>query len=61
LKYIYGELKNSHYDSIISQQFFDINKYKDRPLKEFIDVICEHFTKYQKYINGKPQIVPSAK
>eukprot|EP00978_Attheya_sp_CCMP212_P000106 scaffold206_cov54-Attheya_sp.AAC.3 len=52
---------NSHYDSIFQKQFFDLNQHKDVPLNDFIDVLCENFTKYQRHVDGQYQIVPTAK
>jgi hypothetical protein len=54
---------NSHYDAIFSKQFFDLNqkRYRDLPLHDFIDVICDNFTRYQRFIGGQYQIVPTDK
>ena len=34
---------NGHYDSIFSNQFFDLNRYEGTPLRQFIDVLCDNF------------------
>ena len=54
---------NAHYDSIFSKQFFDLNqnRIRDLPLDEFIDALCVNFTRYQRYIDGQYQIVPTDK
>lgn len=54
---------NAHYDSIFSKQFFDLNKksIRDLPIDDFIEVLCKNFTRYQRYIDGQYQIIPTAK
>lgn len=54
---------DAHYDSIFSKQFFNLNQkhLKDLPLVEFIAVLCENFTRYQRYIDGQYQIIPTDK
>jgi hypothetical protein len=54
---------NSHYDSIFSKQFFDLNQKRIRelPLVGFIDHLCDNFTRYQRFIDGQYQIVPTDK
>jgi hypothetical protein len=52
---------NSHYDAIFDRQFFDLNQHKDLPLEDFIEVLCNNFTKYQRFTDGQYQIVPTAK
>lgn len=50
-----------HYDNIFSEQFFNINEFSDMPLTQFIDKVCENFTKYQRFIDGEYQIIPTTK
>jgi hypothetical protein len=52
---------NPHYDDIFQKQFFDLNQYKHAPLQDFIDTLCDNFTKYQRFIDGEYQIVPRPK
>ena len=52
---------NSHYNKIFKGQFFDLNQHQDAPLEEFIDILCDNFTKYQRFIDGAYQIIPTAK
>lgn len=52
---------NSHYDDIFKRQFFDLNQYQNDPLDDFIEHLCENFTKYQRFIDGEYQIVPRPK
>jgi hypothetical protein len=52
---------NPHYDEIFERQFFDLNQYRDASLDDFIDRLCENFTKYQRFIDGEYQIVPRPK
>ena len=53
---------NPHYDSIFGRQFFDLNQYEGTPLRDFIKVLCDNFTKYQRYTeDGHYQIVPTEK
>jgi hypothetical protein len=52
---------NSHYDSIFQKQFFDLNQHKDVPLNDFIDILCDNFTKYQRHVDGRYQIIPTTK
>eukprot|EP00804_Cyclotella_cryptica_P011896 CCRYP_004399-RA/>CCRYP_004399-RA protein AED:0.06 eAED:0.06 QI:211/0.78/0.8/1/0.71/0.6/15/1860/1813 len=54
--------KNAQYDSIFDKQFFDLNQHKTLPLREFIDVLCNNFMRYQRYTeDGQYQIIPSDK
>jgi hypothetical protein len=50
---------NDHYDSIFSNQFFDLNQHRDVPLEMFIDVLCDNFARYQRFIDGQYQIIPT--
>jgi hypothetical protein len=50
-----------HYDSLHSPQFFDLNQHRDLPLSDFVDNLCENFTKYQRFVDGACQIVPTEK
>mmetsp|Transcript_16564 Transcript_16564/g.40507 ORF Transcript_16564/g.40507 Transcript_16564/m.40507 type:complete len:2315 (+) Transcript_16564:297-7241(+) len=52
---------NTHYDDIFKRQFFDLNQYQNATLDDFIDHLCENFTKYQRFIDGEYQIVPRPK
>ena len=62
IKYVLGYDSDVHYDAIFSKQFFDLEQHNDLPLREFIDVLCENFTKYQPLADdGKYQIVPREK
>jgi len=53
--------RSQHYDSIFRPQFTDLDQYKDAPLDEFIESLCEHFTRYQRFIEGGYQIIPTKK
>jgi hypothetical protein len=62
IKYVLNKAPNAHYESIFSKQFFDLNQHADMPLAQFVDVLCENFTKYQRHVDGGHyQIVPTAK
>jgi hypothetical protein len=50
--------RDAHYDAIFKKQFFDLNTHKTAALSDFIDVLCENFTHYQRHINGRAEIVP---
>jgi len=52
---------NSHYERIFKRQFFDLNQHADLELVPFIDILCESFTKYQRFIDGEYQIIPTPK
>lgn len=53
---------NAHYDAIFERQFFDLNQHEHMPLGEFIEVLCNNFTKYQRFTeDGQYQIVPTEK
>mmetsp|Transcript_31959 Transcript_31959/g.48617 ORF Transcript_31959/g.48617 Transcript_31959/m.48617 type:complete len:1929 (-) Transcript_31959:223-6009(-) len=52
---------NPHYEAIFERQFFNLNQYKDEPLEKFIDLLCQNFTKYQRFIDGDYQIKPTLK
>lgn len=60
--YVMGKASNPHYDSIFERQFFDVDKYQDLSLDDFIEVLCENFTKYQRWTDdGEYEIVPRPK
>jgi hypothetical protein len=59
--YVIGRATNAHYDSIFEKQFFDLNQHKNLPLDDFVEVLCENFTRYQRKIDGVYQIVPRDK
>ena len=59
--YVLRNVSNAHYESIFEKQFFDLNQHKNLPLNNFVDVLCENFAKYQRYIDGEYQIVPRPK
>jgi hypothetical protein len=62
IQYVFLErFGNAHYDEIFKKQFFDLNQYKTMPLVDFIDVLCDNFTKYQRFIDGEYQIIPTTK
>jgi hypothetical protein len=53
---------NKHYDSIFQRQFFDLNQHEHLPLDDFIEILCENFTKYQRVTeDGEYQIIPRPK
>lgn len=56
--YVLGRSRNAHYDSIFQRQFFDLNQHERLPLDAFVDVLCANFTRYQRFIDGKYQIIP---
>jgi len=59
--YVLGVKSNPDYEKIFSRQFFDLDKHKNHSLPEFVEVLCENFTKYQRFADGQYQIVPTAK
>jgi hypothetical protein len=59
--YVLNSSSNAHYDRIFEPQFFDLNQHEQLPLGDFIDALCENFTKYQRFIDGQYQIVPRQK
>ncbi len=52
---------NSHYDSVFEKQFVNVNQHMHLPLRDFIEVLAENFTRYQRYVDGEYQIVPREK
>ena len=56
--YVLGQTSNYHYEAIFSEQFMDLNQHKELELPEFIDKLCEEFMRYQRYTDGRCQIVP---
>lgn len=52
---------NAHYNSIFEKQFFDLNQHRHLPLSDFIETLCDVFTKYQRFVDGQYQIIPTAK
>ena len=59
--YCLKDRKNRHYDEIFSRQFCDLNQHKKLPLTDFIDVLCDNFTRYQRFTDGQYQIIPTQK
>ena len=53
--------KNKHYTEIFERQFFDLNQYQNLSLDDFVDQLCDNFTKYQRFVDGQYQIIPRAK
>ena len=58
--YVVGKARlNKHYDSILGSQFFDLDQHADLSLDDFVNVLCENFTKYQRHTeDGQYEIVP---
>ena len=50
-----------HYDELFQKQFFDLNQHEKLPLADFIERLCENFTRYQRFSDGRYQIVPTDK
>ena len=61
IMYVLNRERNAHYDAVFERQFFDLNQHEDEPLVSFIDILCENFTKYQRFIDGEYQIIPTPK
>jgi hypothetical protein len=59
--YVIGRKSNPHYERVFARQFFDLNQHAALPLPAFVEVLCENFTKYQRFADGQYQIVPTAK
>lgn len=60
--YVLGGATNQHYDGIFATQFFDLHQHKNLPLRDFIDVLCDNFTRYQRFTeDGQYQIIPTEK
>ena len=59
--YAVGRAANKHYESIFEREFFDLNQHDALPLAEFVDVLADNFTKYQRSVDGQYQIVPTDK
>eukprot|EP00931_Biecheleriopsis_adriatica_P048723 TRINITY_DN28156_c0_g1_i1.p1 TRINITY_DN28156_c0_g1~~TRINITY_DN28156_c0_g1_i1.p1 ORF type:complete len:2295 (-),score=500.02 TRINITY_DN28156_c0_g1_i1:122-7006(-) len=59
--YVLNRSANAHYDTIFQKQFFDLSQHEDLPLHQFVDELCTNFTRYQRFIDGKYQIVPTDK
>ena len=60
--YVHNQTQNAHYEQIFQKQFFDLNQHEALPLTEFIEKLCENFTKYQPLTDdGQYQIVPTDK
>lgn len=59
--YCLNHSSNGHYDDIFEKQFINVNKHKNLPLRDFIEVLSENFTRYQRYVDGEYQIVPREK
>ncbi len=38
-----------------------LNQHEQLPLSDFVDVLGANFQKYQRYTNGRYQIVPTEK
>ncbi len=61
IKYVINPTSNEHYDATFEPQFFDLDQHEHLPLPDFVDVLCANFTKYQRFIDGQYQIVPTPK
>ena len=62
IKYVLKKAPDDHYEAVFEKQFFDLNQHEQLPLADFIDVLCENFTKYQRHTDdGQYQIVPTPK
>ena len=62
IKYVLNEAPDDHYEAVFEKQFFDLNQHEQLPLADFIEVLCENFTKYQRHTDdGQYQIVPTQK
>ena len=59
--YVLGKNDNPHYDDIFGKQFVNINKHRKLPLRDFIEVLSENFTRYQRHVDGEYQIIPREK
>jgi hypothetical protein len=59
--YVLGQPQNKHYDAIFKPQFFDLNQHEHLPLSDFVDVLCDNFTRYQRFTDGAYQIIPRQK
>lgn len=55
--YVLGRSPSSDYDAIFEKQFVCINQHKHLPLRAFIEVLSQNFTRYQRYVDGEYQIV----
>jgi hypothetical protein len=62
IMYVLNRAPNAHYDEIFEPQFFDLNQHERLPLTDFIEVLCDNFTRYQRVTDdGQYQIVPTDK
>ncbi len=61
IRYALQVSHNAHYDAIFERQFSDLRQHADKPLDEFIDVLCDNFARYQRFADGAYQIVPTDK
>ena len=52
---------NLHYDALFAPQFFDLDQHEALPLTPFIELLCDQFTRYQRFADGRHQIVPTPK
>lgn len=59
--YVLGRSSNAHYDEIFQAQFFNVNEHADKPLNEFVEILCENFKSYQRFTDGAYQIIPTEK
>lgn len=59
--YVLEKVHQSHYDKIFERQFIDINQHKNLPLRDFIEVLSDSFTRYQRHVDGEYQIIPREK
>ena len=67
IQYVLNQRVNTRYDAIFARQFFNLNQYEQLPLSSddgtpnFIDSLCDDFTRYQRFADGEYQIVPTPK
>ena len=61
IMYALNRSSNPHYDALFEAQFFDLQQHERLPMADFVDVLCDNFTRYQRSVDGAYQIVPTDK
>ena len=56
-----GHTTDDHYDTIFEKQFVDIKQHNNLSLRDFIEVLSDNFTRYQRHVDGEYQIIPREK
>ena len=61
ISYVLGHAANRRYDQLFRPQFHDVDAHQNAALPDFVDALCDVFTKFQRVVDGRRQISPTPK